>query len=54
MVLAPQYKYLGCGKLAGFADLVYTALTNGVHFAAFMVHTILDDVPNKAPARFVK
>ncbi|KAI6747671.1 hypothetical protein HG530_015779 [Fusarium avenaceum] len=50
-VLAPQYKCLGCGKLAGFADSVYTALTDGVHSAAFMVHAIINDVPNKAPAR---
>jgi hypothetical protein len=53
-VLAPQYKCLGCGNLAGFADSVYTALTDGVHSAAFMVHAIINDVPNKAPARFVK
>ncbi|KAK0713944.1 hypothetical protein B0T26DRAFT_754001 [Lasiosphaeria miniovina] len=53
-VVAPQYKCLGCGKLSGFADSVYTALVDQVHTAEFMIAAVKKGEPNKAPSRYVK
>ncbi|KAK3370357.1 hypothetical protein B0H63DRAFT_528081 [Podospora didyma] len=53
-VIVPQYKCLGCGKLSGFADSVYTALVDSVHSAEFIIAAIKNGEPNKTPVRYVK
>lgn len=53
-VIVPQYNCTGCGKLAGFADSVYTALVDGVHSKSFMIKALQGKLTNKQPPRWVK
>lgn len=53
-VTVPQYYCTGCGKLAGFADSVFTALIDRVHTKKFMINALKRSLTNDQPPRFVK